>query len=583
MAVALPALYRGRRYSVQLLFTAIAVLMSLRAVDLQLRDHEFLQNHGDARYLRVVEIPAHRGVISDRNGEPLAISTPVSSVWANPRRLALAEGQWRQLAQWLSIGVDNLKELVAARQGRDFVYLRRQVEPAQAAIIAAARLPGVYVDREYHRYYPAGEVTAHVVGFTNVDDSGQEGMELAYNGVLQGTPGSKQVIKDRLGRVVENVESLRAAVPGEDLTLTIDKRLQYIAYRELKAAVINHRAQAGSMVILDARSGEVLAMVNQPSYNPNNRTSLQGELYRNRAVTDVYEPGSTLKAFTIAAALDAGEVTPTTPIDTGNGVFEIGPYKVRDTHPFGRLDVTGVVVKSSNVGAAKIALSLEPETFWRMLSKVGFGAPTATGFPGEAAGRLPDYHHWREIEQATLAFGYGLSVTTLQLAQAYTAVANDGVWVPASLVRNGRPPDGDTVMSAATAEQVRAMLEGVVRSGTGRLARIPGYRVAGKTGTVHKVNTQGYEEDRYVALFAGMVPASRPRLVAAVIIDDPGDGEYFGGQIAAPVFSNVMREALRLLNIPPDDPPGRNEQPLYTYISTNSPEMFDDRGGQPER
>ena len=583
MSATLPSLYRGRRYSMQILFVGIAVLMSLRAVDLQLTDHEFLQNHGDARYLRVVETPAHRGVISDRNGEPLAISTPVSSVWANPHRLALDEGQWRQLAQWLATSVDNLKELVTERQGRDFVYLRRQVEPALAAKIAAARLPGIYVDREYHRYYPAGEVTAHVVGFTNVDDSGQEGMELAYNGALQGAAGSKQVIKDRLGHVVENVESLRATVPGEDLTLTIDKRLQYIAYRELKTAVLAHRAQAGSMVILNAQSGEVLAMVNQPSYNPNNRTSLQGELYRNRAVTDLYEPGSTLKAFTIAAALESGRFTPTTPIETGNGIFEIGPYKVRDTHPFGRLDVTGVVIKSSNIGAAKIALTLEPETFWRMLSHVGFGVPTTTGFPGEAGGRLPDYHHWREIEQATLAFGYGLSVTTLQLAQAYTAVANDGVMMPASLVQTGQAPHGESVMSPTTAAQLRIMLEGVVRSGTGRLARIPGYRVAGKTGTVHKINTQGYEEDRYVALFAGMVPVSRPRLVAVVIIDDPGDGEYFGGQIAAPVFSRVMQEALRLLNVPPDDPPGQNEQPLYTYISTNSPEIFDDRGGQPER
>lgn len=583
MPIALPSLYRGRRYSMLLLFVSVAIVMSMRAVDLQLTDHEFLQNHGDARYLRVVETPAHRGVISDRNGEPLAISTPVSSVWANPRKLALDETQWRQLAQWLATGVDDLKGLVTARQGRDFVYLRRQVEPDLAARITAARLPGIYVDREYHRYYPAGEVTAHVVGFTNVDDSGQEGIELAYNEALQGHPGSKQVIKDRLGRVVENVESLRAAVPGEDLTLSIDKRLQYIAYRELKAAVINHRAQAGSMVILDAQSGEVLAMVNQPSYNPNSRTSLQGALYRNRAVTDLYEPGSTLKAFTIAAALETGEFTPTTPIETGNGIFDIGPYKVRDTHPYGRLDVTGVVVKSSNIGAAKIALALEPETLWRMLSHVGFGAPTATGFPGEAAGKLSDYHHWREIEQATLAFGYGLSVSTLQLAQAYAALANDGIMMPASLVRAGQALHGEPVMSPTTAAQVRAMLEGVVRSGTGRLAHIPGYRVAGKTGTVHKTNTQGYEEDHYVALFAGMVPASQPRLVAVVIIDDPGDGEYFGGQIAAPVFSRVMQTALRLLNIPPDDPPGQNEQPLYTYVSTNSPDAFDDRGGQPER
>jgi cell division protein FtsI (penicillin-binding protein 3) len=564
------------------IFSAFAILLGARAVILQFTDRAFLQNHGDARMLRTVSIPAHRGMITDRFGEPLAISTPVSSVWANPRKLSLSNQQWRQLAGMLDTDVVSLKALVDARKGKDFVYLKRQVDPDDAARVAAADLPGISIDGEYRRYYPASEVAAHLLGFTNVDDQGQEGIELEYNAVLNGEPGAMRVIKDRLGRTVENVESIRPPKPGRDLALSIDKRLQYIAYRELKAGVLAHHAQAGTMVILDAKTGEVLAMVTQPSYNPNNRADLRGEYYRNRAVTDVFEPGSALKPFTIAAALGTGAYTPDTRIETAPGYFNVGPFKVRDVHDYGTLDVTGVITKSSNVGAAKIALSLEPKTIWTMLNNVGFGMVTDSGFPGEAMGRLSDYHNWREIDQATIAFGYGISVTALQLAKAFTAIANDGVLMPVSLLRVDHPVQGKRVMSKKIAKEVLAMMETVVERGTGRKAYIPGYRVAGKTGTVHKPSPQGYSENHYQAIFAGIVPASHPRLIAVVMVDDPAGAAYFGGLVAAPIFSKVMQEALRLMNVPPDDPPSKGEQ-VYAYIPADTPDAFDDMGKRPSR
>lgn len=574
-------LYSGRRITANAIFIAAAVGLIGRGIDLQFRDRQFLQSHGDARILREVRTPAHRGIIVDRLGEPLAISTPVSSVWANPRKLSLSPEQWKRLATTLEMDRGMLKSTVAARRDKDFVYLKRQVPPDIAARVTAGGFQGVGIDREFRRYYPAGEVAAHLLGFTNVDDNGQEGLELAYDHYLRGSPGAKRVIKDNLGRVVENVENVRTAVPGQNLVLSIDKRIQYVAYRELKAAVFANRAQAGTMVILDSRTGEVLAMVNQPSYNPNNRSGLRGEYFRNRAVTDVFEPGSTLKPFTIAAALETGEFQPTTPIETDPGFFNVGQYKVRDVHNYGTLTVASVITKSSNVGAAKIALALEPQRLWQMLSAVGFGTQTNTGFPGEAPGRLTDFRHWREIEQATLAFGYGLSVNALQLARAYTALANGGTLTPVSFLKLDRAPPARRVISPATAQEIRAMLETVIRSGTGRLAHIAGYRVAGKTGTVHKTTGRGYAEDRYLSLFAGMVPASNPRLVAVVVVDDPRNGEYFGGRVAAPVFSRVMQEALRLLNIPPDEPLENGEQ-MYAYVPPASPESFDDMGHRPE-
>lgn len=550
-------------------FALAAIALLWRGVYLQLTHKDFLQDHGDARYLRTVAIPAHRGMVMDRHGEPLAISTPVSSVWADPRQLAMVPEQWPKLASVLGMSAKQLKALIEPRIHREFVYLKRHVDPTVAGQVMNLGISTVSLRSEYRRYYPMSEVTAHVLGFTNVDDLGQEGVELGFEGHLGGTPGAKRVIKDRLGRIVENVESIRAPKPGRDLTLSLDKRIQYVAYRELKAGIQRYRARSGSMVILDAHNGEILAMVNQPSYNPNNRIDLKGEYYRNRAVTDVFEPGSTIKPFTVAAALETGAYAPSTAVDTRPGYFRVGRHTVRDLHNYGVLDVSGIIKNSSNVGATKIALSLKPGLLWRLFNQLGFGAFTETGLPGESPGFLRDYQDWREVDRATLAFGYGLSVTTLQLAQAYMAFANDGVVLPLTLERRTALPEGRRVMAPRTARQVRAMLEEVVKEGTGVLAKIAGYRVAGKTGTVHKSTRGGYAKHRYVSLFAGLAPASQPRLVAVVMIDEPRSGKYFGGLTAAPVFANVMRDALRLMSVPPDDMIPAKPQNTYVAATPN--------------
>jgi cell division protein FtsI (penicillin-binding protein 3) len=543
----------GRRNFVTGLFILVAAVLIWRVAYLQWTQKDFLQDRGDARYLRTVSTPSHRGVISDRNGEPLAISTQVSSVWAVPRQVQAEPRRWPELAKVLGMKVSELKELVGSHSNSEFVYLKRQVRPNVAAEVTDLHIPGVSLQNEYRRYYPASEVTAHLLGFTDVDDKGQEGVELAYDEHLRGVSGAKRVIKDRLGRVVENVESIRETTPGRDLTLSIDKRLQYVANRELKNALQAHKARAGSVVILDARNGEVLAMANQPSYNPNNRRGLTGEFTRNRAITDVFEPGSTIKPFTIAAALEAKICEPSTRIDTRPGFMHVRNHTIRDHNNYGILDVTGIIKKSSNVGTTKIALAMEPQLLWRMFARLGFGAITDTGFPGEVPGQLKDYRSWREMDRVTMAFGYGISMTTLQLAQAYMAFATDGVWQPLTLEKGADAPEGRRVMGVETAKQVRAMLEEVVRGGTGRQAGVSGYRVAGKTGTAHKTAGRGYEEDHYRALFAGILPGSQPRLVAAVMIDDPTNGKYYGGEVAAPVFAAIMRDAVRLLDIPPDD------------------------------
>jgi cell division protein FtsI (penicillin-binding protein 3) len=548
--------YAGRLHFVLgVLGLATAVLL-WRVVDLHVFNRDFLQHQGDARALRVVEVPAHRGMISDRHGEPLAISTPVESVWANPKELAAAREQWKTLARVLELEPRWLEQLLAKRQEREFVYLRRHVTPELAQKVMALEIPGVALQREYRRYYPAGEVFAHVVGFTNVDDAGQEGIELLHNEWLKGTPGSKRVIKDRLGRTVENVESISEPRPGQDLRLALDRRIQYLAYRELKAAVSRNQARAGSAVVLDVTTGEVLAMVNQPAYNPNNRGDLTSERLRNRTVTDVFEPGSTIKAFTVAAALESGKFRPDTPIDTGSGFLRINSrLTVRDVHNYGRIDVARVIQKSSNVGAATMALAIKPEQLWDVFNRVGLGMVTASAFPGEAAGLLTDYGRWRETERATLSYGYGLSVTALQLAQAYAALADDGRLHPATLLPVGNGVrDERQVMRPQIARQVRAMLElAVGKDGTGSRGAVPGYRVGGKTGTARKVTAGGYSDSRYMALFAGFAPAQTPRLAMVVVIDEPQGTEYYGGQVAAPVFGRVMSGALRLLDIAPDD------------------------------
>lgn len=550
--------YPFRRGVLLSLFVCVVCLMILRAYDLQILRKEFYREKGDARSIRVETVPAHRGMITDRNGHPLAISTPVSSINAKPIELLQSDADHGQLARLLGITPAALVSLLKERIGREDIYLKRQVTPEIQKQILDLGLPGVFSRREYRRYYPAGEVTAHIVGFTNVDDQGQEGLELAYNEWLLGNDGKKRVLKDKFGRIIENIESIHPVANGKDLQLSIDRRIQYLAYRELKAAVNLHKARSGSLVMLDAKTGEVVAMVNQPSYNPNNRSSLKSNHFRNRAVTDVFEPGSTMKPFTILAGLESGLYQASSMIDTTPGRYKVGNHVIRDMNNYGELDVPSIIKKSSNVGATKIALSLEPSYFWQTLSKVGLGQPTGSGYPGESSGRLDGFNNWSEVELATLSFGYGVSVTTLQLAQAYSVLAADGLLLPISFTKVSGSITARRVLSADVVREVRTMMEAVVGpEGTGKLASVVGYRVAGKTGTVHKSTVGGYAEDRYLSLFAGMVPASDPRLVMVVMIDEPQQGQYYGGQVAAPVFSRVMDGAVRLLNLPPDDIPGR--------------------------
>lgn len=551
--------YSMRRGLVLLLFGCAGLLLVGRAVQLQVLDTGFLQRQGDMRFLHVVPIPAHRGMISDRNGEPLAISTPVDSVCANPGDLVTDLDAARRLARLLDLPAAALVRQIQANKDRKFLYIKRHIPPEVGRQVTALDVPGVFLRREYQRYYPAGEVTAHVLGFTDIDDVGQEGLELAYNKWLHGVSGSEQVLEDRLGHIVQEVELLRAPRPGKNLTLSLDRRIQYLAYRELKAAVQQHHARAGSLVMLDARTGEVLAMVNQPSYNPNNRAQLHGRRYRNRAVTDVFEPGSAIKPFTIATALLSGRYRPDTIVDTRPGWFQVGNDTIRDVHDFGVIDVSTVIEKSSNVGASKIALSLPAQALWTEFRKFGFGQLTGSGFPGEAMGRLRYYANWHEVDQASLSFGYGVSVTALQLAQAYATLADGGVMHTPRFLKATTPPAGTRVIPASVAGQVRAMMERVVtREGTGFRARVPGYLIAGKTGTVHRAIAGGYATDHYNAIFAGMAPASDPRLVMVVVIDDP-KGEYYGGQVAAPVFARVMAGALRFLDVSPDAVPANQQ------------------------
>ncbi|MGB5464648.1 MAG: penicillin-binding protein 2 [Sedimenticolaceae bacterium] len=553
---ALPS-YAGRRHTVLLLFMLAGATLIWRAVDQQILEKDFLQSEGADRYLTQVEVPAHRGLITDRRGDVLALSTPVDSVAANPRLFGVGTQQLVALAKVLAIDPEDLRAKLARYSQRHFVYLKRRLPPAAAAhvmeVVRTHRIQGVQLEREYQRFYPAGEVFAHVLGFTDVDDQGQEGLELAYDTALRGDPGAKLVLRDGRRQVVDDVENIRSPRGGKHLALSIDQRLQFIAYRELKAAVKRQRAVAGSLVLLDVHSGEVLAMVNQPSYNPNaNRSNRRGRL-RNRALTDVFEPGSTMKPFTVAAALDEGVIQADSLIDTSPGYFRLGAAQVKDSKNLGVIDVGTVLSKSSNVGAGKIALALGKRQLWQVMDKLGFGHQVGTGFPGEVSGQLSDYQRWAQIDQATLSFGYGISVTTLQLAQAYATLANDGVFVPVTLLKRDISTRGHRVFSRSSAETVRRMLESVVRAdGTAPDAAVPGYRVAGKTGTVKKFGPNGYSDDRYLSLFAGMAPAHDPRVVMVVMLDEPRSGKFYGGQVAGPVFSAVMAETLRLLNVTPD-------------------------------
>jgi cell division protein FtsI (penicillin-binding protein 3) len=546
----LPA-WRARVLLIGLLVWFIA--LTGRAVYLQGLNNDFLRQKGESRYSRVIDLPATRGMIVDRNNEPLAISTPVESVAASPDDVTLTNDQATRLARLLEMDVSDLRHKLAEDK-REFVYLKRQLAPELAARVVEMNIPGIFLQREYRRYYPSGEVMAHLLGFTDVDDKGQEALELAFNDTLTGKAGSRRVIKDRLGHIVEDVDSIRTPQNGARLQLSIDAKIQYLAFRELKKAVIDHRAKAGGIVVLDAHTGEVLAMANMPSYNPNNRGRYDARRTRNRAVTDLFEPGSTLKPFTAAAALEAGTVKPGTVIQTAPGRLTIGNRTIHDAHTEGALTVEQVIQKSSNVGAAKIALGLAPEQMWTLFNKVGFGAVPKSGFPGEAAGRLRAYAGWKPIEQATMSYGHGISLSLLQLARAYTVFATDGVMRPVTLLKRDTPEEGTSVVSPVTAREVRHMLEMVTQAGgTAPRAQITGYRVAGKTGTAHKLEGRGYAHDKYVSSFVGFAPASAPRLIVAVMIDEPL-GQYYGGTVAAPVFAEVMAGALRMLGIPPDAP-----------------------------
>ena len=530
---------------------AVGVLVA-RAVTLQVTDTEFLQSQGEARFLRQVAIPTVRGNILDRHGEPLAVSTPVASVWAHPGELLQAADRLPELARLLDTPADGLERRLTQRASREFVWLRRRINPDLAEQVAELGMPGVFLQREYRRFYPTGEVSAQVLGFTNIDDVGQEGLELAYNAWLQGEPGSKRVIQDRLGRVVQDVELVRDARPGRDLQLTLDRRLQYLAFRALKQGVRDVGARSGSIVVMDVANGEILAMVNFPSYNPNASTRAVGEGMRNRAMTDVLEPGSVIKPFAVAAAMEAGLAYPTMRIDTSPGTMRVSGHTIRDVRNFGETTLEGVLVKSSNVGVVQLALSMDARHLWGLYSRLGFGSVTGTGFPGESAGVLRDYERWRKLEQATLSYGYGLSVTPLQLVRAVAAIADGGRLHQPSFIAGAENPIQSVMDPALTEDLVRMLEASTGQEGTGSLARIPGYRVAGKTGTTRMVGAGGYES-RYVSSFAGFAPASRPRLAAVVIIHDPAGDRFYGGQVAAPVFGEVMGAALRLFNVPPDD------------------------------
>lgn len=551
-----------REWRIQLVCLAIAAGFALvvwKVTQLQVVDREFLQDQGDARTIRTEPLVAHRGIITDRNGEPLAVSTPVSSIWVDPRRFTRDPVAQRQLADTLGIPLEPLQQALAANAGREFLYVKRRIPPADAERVLALDIDGVYAQEEYQRYYPQGEVTAHLVGFNNVDDVGQEGLELTYDDWLRGRPGRRQVIKDRRGRILEELGVIETPQPGNDLSLSIDFRIQNLAYRELKSEFITRRAKAATVVVLDVKTGEVLAMASQPSYNPNNRSTLTdfGAL-RNRAITDIFEPGSTVKAFTVAAALESGKYTLDTQIET-RGWMMLDGKEIKDSANYGVLTLEKLITKSSNVGSTKIALHIGPEPIRDVMERVGLGAVTGTGFPGERSGLLPSHRRWSRLETATLSYGYGLAVSALQLASAYSVLAADGIKRPVSLLRlDAAQRDGlpaEQVLDPTITRQIRAMLRTVVDpklGGTAVEANVPFYSVAGKTGTARVVGEFGYDENVHNSLFVGMAPATDPRIVVVVIVNEPKGKEHYGGQVSAPVFSRIVGGAMRILDVPPD-------------------------------
>ena len=543
-----------RLWLVGFLLVLVASAILFKMVSLYTSEQAFLQQQGDARSLRTRLTPAHRGLITDRNGEPLAVSAPVATIWADPKETDIQNPNILQMARLLDLNPQELLAELKSSAERRFMYIKRQVTPEVAERISDLRISGVHVDQSFKRFYPAAEVTTHLVGFTNVDGEGQEGLELAFNEVLRGEPGRSLVLQDRKGRTVKHLQNLQQALPGEDLALSIDLRLQYLAYRELKDAVQTHKADSASAVILDAHTGEVLAMVNQPSYNPNDRSVLSTDALRNRAMTDTFEPGSTMKPITVAAALMSGKYNIDDIVDTSPGYIRVRGASIRDHRNYGELDITGIITKSSNVGVVKLSRSLEHDSVRNLMANMGLGRTSSTGFPGERTGVLPYLSERQEVEQATLSYGYGLSVTPLQLAQSYIPFANDGRLLPVSLYKQSESPLGERVMPKEVANQVLHMMETVISAkGTARKAAVTGYRVGGKTGTAHKAVAGGYADDAYISVFAGIAPISDPRIIMVVMVDNPKGQEYYGGEVAAPVFSRVMSGVLRLMNVPPDN------------------------------
>ena len=554
------ALYPWRFRVVIGLLALMVGAICWRIIDLQVVDRDFLKGQGDARSLRHIPIPAHRGLITDRNGEPLAVSTPVTTLWANPKEMQASKERWPQLAAALGQNPQQLVERLTAQASKEFIYLVRGLTPEQGQHVLDLKVPGVYGLEEFRRFYPAGDVTAHMVGFTDLDDHGREGVELAYDEWLAGVPGKRQVIKDRRGRLIKDIQVTKNAKAGKTLALSIDLRLQYLATRELRNAIAEQDAKAGSLVIMDVKTGEVLAMVNQPTYNPNNRRSMFPAAMRNRAIIDVFEPGSTVKPISMSAALQSGRWKPTDKVEVYPGSLQIGRYTIKDVSrsegPI--LDLTGILINSSNVGMSKIAFDIGGEAIYRVMSQVGLGQYTGLGFPGERVGNLPNHREWRKAETATLSYGYGLSVTALQLVHAYAALANDGKMVPLSILKVDKAPDAVQAIPKETAETVQGMLQQVIEAPRGVFrAQVPFYHVAGKSGTARKatVGSKGYTENAYRSLFAGFGPMSDPRYAIVVVIDEPGKGGYFGGLVSAPVFSKVMSGTLRLMNVPPDNLP----------------------------
>ncbi len=543
-----------RFYLVYALFALLVLVLLYRLIELGVFQRHFLLKQSKARVLRNVVMPAHRGMVRDRNGKPLAISTSVVSIWVNPQQFDPTKQQLTQLATLLRLPQNFIVKRGRKRGDIEFSYLKRRISPEVAEQVKQLDIDGVHQQKEYKRFYPESEVASHVVGFTNVDDQGQEGIELAFNQWLAGSPGLKKVLKDRLGHVIANVSEVKSPVQGKDLTLSIDQRLQFLAYDVLSQTVNKYHAKAGSIVIMDPKSGEVLAMVNQPTYNPNNRPTDTDGRYRNRAMTDIFEPGSTIKPFNVAYALESGKYKPDSTIDTNPGWMKIGGYTIRDDGlNLGVISLTQLLKKSSNIGAAKLMLSLPPIGYWRLLRQMGFGERSRSGFPGEVAGTLVDRDVWRPSVVAGMAYGYGMAVTALQLAQAYSILADDGMKMPVTMIKRSVKVQGAQVMPTEVANTITRMLEQVVEGGgTGRRAKIPGYHVAGKTGTAYIAGPRGYDKKRYVSSFVGFAPATNPQFVVAVVVFEP-KGQHFGAIVAAPAFAKVMSGALRLFNVTPDN------------------------------